>query len=258
MKAIHIIAIIVISFIAGMFGGAFSEKVFANPQANEKIPEQIIARAFHLVDKNNQRRASMGFSVDGQPVLCVNDQAGKPRAYLGCGPEGPTLALMDKQGQILINITAGNNGSSTIAMMAKGNKPRLGLDYKPGRGPVVGLFDEKSVGRAALAILHGKPAIGLNQPDGTPAIAMYYDPKREGALLGFINSKKQSKMSLGLMHDKPILFAYNPDDTGLLFNTQRDGRPALGLLSDGRVVWSASGVAPEMPAMDGILDQILR
>ena len=63
---------------------------------------------------------------------------------------------------------------------------------------------------------------------------------------------------MGLQNDKPILFAYNPDDTGLLFNTQRDGRPALGLLSDGRVVWSATGTAPQMPAMDGILDQILR
>ncbi|MFH2126957.1 MAG: hypothetical protein ABIK12_10595, partial [Pseudomonadota bacterium] len=81
---------------------------------------------------------------------------------------------------------------------------------------------------------------------------------QNGPLLGFLNSKNENKMALGLQNDKPILFAYNPDDTGLLFNTQRDGRPALGLLSDGRVVWSASGVAPEMPAMDGILDQILR
>jgi len=86
---------------------------------------------------------------------------------------------------------------------------------------------------------------------------MLWGPKR-GALLGFWNSKNESKVAMGLQNDKPILFAYNPDDTGLLFNTQRDGRPALGLLSDGRVVWSASGIAPEMPAMDGILDQILR
>ena len=48
MKAIHILAIIAISFVAGMFGGAFSERVFADPKNEVKIHEQIIARAFPL------------------------------------------------------------------------------------------------------------------------------------------------------------------------------------------------------------------
>ncbi|MCF8099470.1 MAG: hypothetical protein K9K65_16650 [Desulfarculaceae bacterium] len=51
MKAIHIVAVIAISLVAGMFGGTFSERVFANPNADKKIPEQILARAFHLVDE---------------------------------------------------------------------------------------------------------------------------------------------------------------------------------------------------------------
>ncbi|MBU4563285.1 MAG: hypothetical protein KKE29_01075 [Proteobacteria bacterium] len=257
MKAIHIIAIIAIAFVAGMFGGAFSERVFANPKADEKIPEQITARGFNLVDENNKSRASMGFSADGQPIFCVADSSGKARGYLGCGPDGPTLALLDKQGRVSINIAADNSGGSTIAMVAEGDKPRLGINYKPGRGPVVGLFDENSVGKAVMAVTKEKAYIGLAQNKQNPAITLISEPGK-GAMLAAWNSQGQHRLSLGLMHDKPILFAYNPDDTGLLFNTQRDGRPALGLLSEGSVVWSASGVAPEMPAMDGILDQIMR
>ena len=119
------------------------------------------------------------------------------------------------------------------------------------------LSDEENAPKAFMAVNGGKPAIGIYQAQKKPAITMLWGPKR-GALLGFWNSKNESKVAIGLQNDKPILFAYNPDDTGLLFNTQRDGRPALGLLSEGRVVWSASGAAPQMPAMDGILDQILR
>jgi len=119
------------------------------------------------------------------------------------------------------------------------------------------LYDDNNTGKAVLMVDHGKPSISLLQGDKKPAISLLSDPKK-GAMLAAWNSQGQHRLSLGLMHDKPILFAYNPDDTGLLFNTQRDGRPALGLLSEGRVAWSASGVAPQMPAMDGILDQILR
>ena len=73
-----------------------------------------------------------------------------------------------------------------------------------------------------------------------------------------MNSQNEGKACFGLMHDKPLLFAYRPDDTGLLFNIQRDGRPALGLLASGRPEWSATGTVPQMPALDGNLDQVLR
>ncbi|MBU4563286.1 MAG: hypothetical protein KMY53_07225 [Desulfarculus sp.] len=257
MKAIHIIAIIAIAFVAGMFGGAFSERVFANPKVDEKIPEQVTAHAFHLVDENNQRRASMGFSRDGHPLLCVNDQDGKPRGYLGSSKDGPLLALVDKAGESNIILKANDDGSSIMALMKDANHARLMIKYKLGSGPALGLYDDDNLVKAFMLVKQGNPSINLLQGNQKPAISLLSDPQK-GAMLAAWNSQGQHRLSLGLMHDKPILFAYNPDDTGLLFNTQRDGRPALGLLSEGSVVWSASGVAPQMPAMDGILDQILR
>ncbi|BEQ16590.1 hypothetical protein FAK_36560 [Desulfoferula mesophila] len=168
------------------------------------------------------------------------------------------LALTDEKGRDSVVMGAGDDGKSTIGMMAANNKPRVAINYTPGRGPGLALFDDDNVGKAGLAIIHGKPVIGLNKADGTPAIAMSYDPKREAALLGFLNSRNEAKAGFGLMNDKPLLFAYRPDDTGLLFNIQRDGRPALGLLTEGRPEWSATGTVPQMPALDGILDQVLR
>jgi hypothetical protein len=93
MKSINIIAIIAISFVAGMFGGTFSERVFANPKAETKIHDQIVARAFHLVDENNRTRASMAFSVDGQPVVCVYDKEEKASRLLKNGRLQAGLAL---------------------------------------------------------------------------------------------------------------------------------------------------------------------
>jgi len=257
MKTIHIIAIIAISFVAGMFGGAFSERVFANTNADQKSPEQVIARAFYLVDENNKPRAGMAFDPEGNPVLYVKDRSAKTRGYLTCAPKGPMLVLADKTGGMVSFLEANDDGSSSMGLMKTSGKPRLMMVYKPGQGPMLALCDEDNVAKATMMVTDGKPNVTITQGNKKPAISLLSDPKK-GAMLAAWNSQGQHRLSLGLMHDKPILFAYNPDDTGLLFNTQRDGRPALGLLSDGRVVWSATGVAPQMPAMDGILDQILR
>jgi len=257
MKAIHIIAIIFISFMAGMFGGAFSERVFANPKADEKIPEQIIAHGFYLADKDNKPRAGMSFDAGGNPVVYVRDKSGTMRGYLVGFQSGPMLALTDEKGNESITMGAYNDGASAIGIMAANNKPRIAISYAPGQRGGFALFDDENVGKALMVVDHGSPSITLMHGDKKPAISLLAD-RQKGAMLAAWNSQGRHRLSLGLMHDKPLLFAYNPDDTGLLFNTQRDGRPALGLLSDGRVVWSATGAAPQMPAMDGILDQILR
>jgi len=257
MKTIHIIAIIAISFIAGMFGGAFSERVFANPKNDDAVPDQLLAKAFYLVDENKKPRAGMSFDDYGNPVIYVIDKEGNTRGYLASTSIGPMLTLTDKKGGMNVALKAGDDGNSAIALMKTSGQPRMMMQYEPGRGPGMALYDDNNTGKAVLMVDHGKPSITLLQGDKKPAISLLSDPQK-GAMLAAWNSRGQHRLSLGLMRDKPLLFAYNPDDTSLLFNTQRDGRPALGLLSEGSVVWSASGVAPEMPAMDGILDQILR
>ncbi len=257
MKAIHVIAIIAISFIAGMFGGAFSERVFANPKADEKIPEQIVARAFYLVDENNKPRAGMSFDRSGQPAIYVMDKAGKVRGYLGYEHNGPMLALNDQNGSMSVGTRTQDDGKSIIALMGEKKSARLALDYKPGRGPALILSDENNLVKTVITVDHGKPSITLLQGDKKPAISLLSDPQK-GVMLAAWNSSGQHRLSLGLLQDRPLLFAYRPDDTGLLFNIQRDGRPALGLLTNGRPEWSATGAVPQMPAMDGILDQIMR
>ena len=257
MKAIHIVAIIAISFIAGMFGGAFSERVFANPKAEVKIPDQIIARGFYLVDENNNPRAGMSFDPAGQPVVYVKDKNGVVRGYMACERRGPLLALNNPKGTMSAFLEAGDDGSSSMGLTGEKEKPRLAMVYNPSKGPMLGLFDEDNIAKAFMMVAHGKPSVTLTQGDKKPAISLLSDPQK-GAMLSAWNSQGQQRLSLGLMHDKPIMYMYRPDDTGLLFNIQRDGRPALGLLTNGRPEWSATGTVPQMPAMDGILDQIMR
>lgn len=257
MKAIHIIAIIAISFIAGMFGGAFSERVFANPKDEAKIHDEIVAHGFFLVDENKKPRAGMSFDNSGNPTIFVMDREENARIKIGNAPGGSILTLSGKDAGMNVALKADDDGNSGIAIMKTSGQPRMMMQYEPGRGPAFVLYDDNSTGKAVFMVDHGKPSITLLQGDKKPAVSLLADPLK-GAMLAAWNSQGQHRLSLGLMHDKPLLFAYNPDDTGLLFNTQRDGRPALGLLSDGRVVWSATGTAPQMPAMDGILDQILR
>ncbi|BEQ16593.1 hypothetical protein [Desulfoferula mesophila] len=257
MKAIHIVAIIAISFIAGMFGGTFSERVFANPKAEAKIHEQIIARGFFLVDENKKTRAGMSFDPTGQPVIYVKDKNGAVRAYMACEKGGPLVALNNSREEMSAYMEADGDGSCSMGLMGAKEKARLTIVYKPNKGPMLGMFDENNISKAFMMVARGKPSISLLQDDKKPAITMLWGPNR-GALLGFWNSRNEAKAGFGLMNDKPLLFAYRPDDTGLLFNIQRDGRPALGLLTEGRPEWSATGTVPQMPALDGILDQVLR
>ncbi len=257
MKAIHIIAIIAISFIAGMFGGAFSERVFANPKLEEKIPDQILAKAFYLVDENKTPRAGMSFDVNGNPAIYVADKSKNVRGYIAFSTDGPVLALIDKTGETNVILRAADDGNSTIALMKDAKEARLMMNYKPGRGPGLVLYDDANLAKALMIVQEGKPNMTLLQGDKKPAISLLADPQK-GAMLSAWNSQGQQRLSLGLMHDKPIMYMYRPDDTGLLFNIQRDGRPALGLLTNGRPEWSATGAVPQMPAMDGILDQIMR
>ncbi|MBU2469210.1 MAG: hypothetical protein KKC78_11255, partial [Proteobacteria bacterium] len=159
MKTIHIIAIITISFIAGMFGGAFSERVFANPKGDEKIPEQIVARGFYLVDENNKPRAGMSFDEAGQPSFYVKDTSGRVRGYMALVPGGPMLALNDNRGNMSIGLSSYEDGKSIVVLMGKNEKPRLALDYKPGKGPALLLFDEENIGKAVMAVRNGMPNV---------------------------------------------------------------------------------------------------
>ncbi|WP_338602634.1 hypothetical protein [Desulfoferula mesophila] len=257
MKAHHIVAIIAISFIAGMFGGTFSERVFANPKAEAKIQEQVIARGFFLVDENDRPRAGMSFDPAGQPVIYVKDNVGKVRGYLGCEQRGPMLALNDENEKKSVLLSALNGGKSMIGLMGKEEQARITMTYDPEQSTALILSDDENIAKALVSVTNGKPSVFLTQGDKKPAVAMLWGSNR-GALLGFWNSHNEGKVALGLKDDKPILFAYRPDDTGLLFNIQRDGRPALGLLTEGRPEWSATGTVPQMPTLDGILDQVLR
>ncbi|BEQ16592.1 hypothetical protein FAK_36580 [Desulfoferula mesophila] len=167
------------------------------------------------------------------------------------------LALNDENEKKSVLLSALNGGKSMIGLMGKEEQARITMTYDPEQSTALILSDDENIAKALVSVTNGKPSVFLTQGDKKPAVAMLWGSNR-GALLGFWNSHNEGKVALGLKDDKPILFAYRPDDTGLLFNIQRDGRPALGLLTEGRPEWSATGTVPQMPTLDGILDQVLR
>lgn len=115
--------------------------------------------------------------------------------------------------------------------------------------------------QGCFSINNGNPSITLLEKNKKPAIAML-NTKGKGSLLGVWNSQGKPRISMGLLNDTPNLFLYQQYRTGLLFNMQAGGRPALALMQDGSPIWSATGAAPppapDMSGLDDIMRDVLR
>jgi len=261
MFRLHTLVLIIVCFLAGMGGNYFSNIVFAKQDSTNLIKEHIIARSIVIVDNKNQPRAGLGFDPDGFPVIFIKDEKGKVRVVLGCAATGPILFLTDPKESTNLFLRTSDNGLSSIGIVKSGElNPRLMMAYSPDQGPSLGLFDENNIGKAIISVTDGNPSVTLLDQDKKPAIAMI-SKKGKGSLLGVWNSQNEPRISLGLLDDKPTFFMYEKYQTGLLFNMQSGGKPALALMDGGSPIWSATGAvpsAPKLPPMDDMLHEITR
>lgn len=107
-----------------------------NPTAKPMVEGEVRARHFVLVDDRGKERASLVADQAGSVFLVMFDAAGKTRANLSVGNDGPSLVLYDATGRqrtiigstTLVGSHVNDNGiaekgpASSIVLFDKGGK----------------------------------------------------------------------------------------------------------------------------------------
>ncbi|MCK4306818.1 hypothetical protein KAW50_01170 [candidate division WOR-3 bacterium] len=79
--------------------------------AKEKVPKEIVAESFRVVDTQGRTRAALFVSQEG-PMLVLSDENGKGRAALGVSPEGSMLGFSDKNEKLRAVLGVSPEGSA--------------------------------------------------------------------------------------------------------------------------------------------------
>jgi hypothetical protein len=77
----------------------------------QSIPDVVRARAWELVDKNGQPRASLDVAPQGDVVLRLRDESGTIRVKMSASRNGSGLLLLDAATEPGVQIDAGSAGS---------------------------------------------------------------------------------------------------------------------------------------------------
>ncbi len=109
--------------------------------AKNKVPKEIVAEKFRVVDTQ-----------------------GKTRAELFAGPEGPALGLLDKRGKTRVNLTVDPKGP-VLALIDENRKVRANFAIVQGC-PALALHDKRGKYRAILAVPQEGPGLSLVDKNG--------------------------------------------------------------------------------------------
>lgn len=83
-----------------------------------KVPEEIRARRFVVVDASGKNLLSMSAAGDTLPTLTLYDQHGNPRTQLDILPDGsPRLYFADAERRIRLRFGAATEGRSHIEVI---------------------------------------------------------------------------------------------------------------------------------------------
>jgi hypothetical protein len=113
------------------------------------IYDQVFARRFQLVDSAGKFRGGLGFTDQGNPVLCLTDDPGDKsktltkRAELVLTEEGPGLVLSDATGEHRARMVVKNSGEASVSLTDTKGKVRFCVLLKEDGGVVATTFDAK-------------------------------------------------------------------------------------------------------------------
>ena len=126
--------------------------------AKEKVPKEIVAKGFRVVDTKGKTRAALAVTPKG-PALFLSDENEKLRASLTVTQEGPILALYDENGKsrVFLAVTQESPG---LALYDKKGKMRAELDVLS-RGPALRFYHKKGKGGVSLVVASEGAGLGL-------------------------------------------------------------------------------------------------
>ena len=249
----NFIVLVLIVIISGFIGGAFSDHIFnRGAQANNKSPKAITARAFNLVDKEGKPRASLGFSVEGHPILAFSNTSGKVVAYFGVANSQPMIGFEDQQGRMRLTIGLDQDGYPDIFFYDDIKKPKMGIAVGRNGQPGIILYDKENAPRMTLSVRDKSPRIAFME--GKKNLDMLISTEKNGNS-GMIIQNQHGKVALGLINNNPTLMLNKTPDTGMVSGFAPDGSPLLALRENRHVTWVApQGKRAEVEEMDPAAD----
>jgi hypothetical protein len=104
------IAVIISSFLGGMSIHLLTVATPVTAKETVNYPDEIRARAFHLVGQDNKVRASFYLGLHDAPQLVMYDKDGTNRLSFGLAPAGnPGMSFNDNGFNKLIDIDTSHN-----------------------------------------------------------------------------------------------------------------------------------------------------
>lgn len=158
MKRRQYLLMVVISIVAGLIGGAVSNRMLVSriamaqekQETNEITADSVYAKEFRLVNDSGATLVLLS-PVGGSPSLLFADDNGVPRISIGLLPDGsPGVCLhdSDRVGRILMVVLP--DGSPGISLRDSNEKQRIAIGLLPDGRPSVDLSDINEAIRARL------------------------------------------------------------------------------------------------------------
>lgn len=117
---------LVVSAVAGLFGGALSVLLFTGPLVraqDDSLPGLLRAKEFQLVDAKGQARAMLTFSANGEPYLSMSDQHGQDVLWLGLSDD-TGLAVRDVDGKTRLVLSLDRSGDPSLVVRDRKHRTR--------------------------------------------------------------------------------------------------------------------------------------
>ena len=140
MRRREVLLLVALTVVAGLVGGALSNRVFmariATAQEAEQQRKVITAEEFRLVDEDGRARAVLTLGSKGNVSISFYDRYDESRVELGLSPEGQpilklldqgSLEFLDKNGQIRVKVDVTYDGSPSLRLYDEDGRSRAAL-----------------------------------------------------------------------------------------------------------------------------------
>ena len=165
----QVVLLVVVTFLAGIIGGAVSNWALHGQAIAQSDTRKIVtAEEFRLVDNSGRTRVLLSL-LRGKPRLIMTDEKGEFRIELGMGPgEQPALWLRDQNGISRAQLALTALGNPNLEFSDKNNLNRISLGLTMEGSPALFLRDEQEKERVALWQEKGELGLALADPEGRP------------------------------------------------------------------------------------------
>ena len=159
-----------------------------------EVHDEVRARRFVLEDAHGNARGAFT-TVDGTPILELNDTLGHPRVTISVPAEGAAIRLHNENGepQAVFRII---EGAPAIVMCDSDGDPLLSLEVREDRYAMF-IYDKKHARRLQVGfdVLEDAPGVALLDEHGVPMAMLV--AQAEGGALALFDAERKTTFTRG-------------------------------------------------------------